>query len=287
MKRFLKCIALLFFLAIIIHYELTWLGVYQEPYNLTEDTVWSEEFREMNFGENGLKEIMDFAENHELRLEDCVTVIMVAHNYDLSDYTEKKYTYKDYQEDYRQIKKKYFEEFSALKSAYKQIVSDLQYFPVPNKEGNDEEIINYENSWGFERTYGGERRHEGTDIMDKQNKRGVIPVLSMTDGVVENMGWLELGGYRIGIRAKNDGYFYYAHLYSYVDGLKEGDSVSAGQLIGFMGDTGYSKVEGTTGNFDVHLHLGIYIESGSGEDLSVNPYYILKNLEGNIIEVDF
>ena len=38
-------------------------------------------------------------------------------------------------------------------------------------------------------------------------------------------------------------------------GIKEGDPISAGDVIGFMGDTGYSKREGTTGKFPVHLHL--------------------------------
>jgi len=46
-----------------------------------------------------------------------------------------------------------------------------------------------------------------------------------------------------------------------------------------MGDTGYSAVEGTKGNFDVHLHLGIYLYPGTSEEVSVNPYWILKYLE--------
>ncbi|HPU63496.1 MAG TPA: M23 family peptidase, partial [Mobilitalea sp.] len=59
--------------------------------------------------------------------------------------------------------------------------------------------------------------------------------------------------------------------------LKEGDYVVAGQLLGFMGDSGYGK-EGTIGKFDVHLHLGIYVPSGNTE-ISVNPYWVLKILE--------
>lgn len=38
-----------------------------------------------------------------------------------------------------------------------------------------------------------------------------------------------------------------------------GEQIRAGEIIGFMGDTGYSEIEGTTGNFDVHLHFGIYL----------------------------
>ena len=113
--------------------------------------------------------------------------------------------------------------------------------------------------------------------MPSVNERGVLPVVSMTDGVVESKGWLELGGYRLGIRAPHGGYFYYAHLDSYAD-LEEGDTVQAGDLLGYMGDTGYSKIEGTTGNFPVHLHMGIYVDAGN-EEVSVNPYPALRYVE--------
>jgi murein DD-endopeptidase MepM/ murein hydrolase activator NlpD len=59
--------------------------------------------------------------------------------------------------------------------------------------------------------------------------------------------------------------------------LKIGDTINAGQILGYMGDSGYGK-EGTKGMFDVHLHFGIYVETPFGE-LSVNPYCILVYLE--------
>ena len=104
-------------------------------------------------------------------------------------------------------------------------------------------------------------------------------MVSVSDGVVEKKGWLELGGYRLGVRTEGGLYVYYAHLSGYAEGIEEGTKVKAGQLLGFMGDTGYSKVEGTTGNFAVHLHFGLYVAAGSGEEISLNPYYILKYLE--------
>ena len=84
------------------------------------------------------------------------------------------------------------------------------------------------------------------------NKRDYFPVVSMTDGIVTSVGWLELGGYRVGITSPGGAYFYYAHLSSYA-GIKEGDPISAGDVIGFMGDTGYSKREGTTGKVSCAL----------------------------------
>ncbi len=158
---------------------------------------------------------------------------------------------------------------------------DLVYFPVA---ASSEISVSFEDSWMYDRTYKEDRGHEGTDIMPDKNERGVLPVVSMTDGVVEKKGWLELGGYRIGIRAPHGAYFYYAHLDSYSD-LETGDEVKAGDVLGFMGDTGYGTDEGTMGKFPVHLHVGIYISS-AGKEISVNPYPALKYTEEKIIDYE-
>lgn len=154
---------------------------------------------------------------------------------------------------------------------------DLKYFPVPLPEPGELDT-SFENSWMFARNFGGERRHEGTDIMASLNERGRYPIISMTDGVVEKIGWLTLGGYRIGIRSPSGGYYYYAHLYDYAEDFKEGDEIKAGELLGFMGDSGYGE-EGTVGQFDVHLHVGIYVNDKDGGEMSLNPYWVLKWLE--------
>lgn len=90
--------------------------------------------------------------------------------------------------------------------------------------------------------------------MADKNERGLYPVISISDGMITNLGWLEKGGYRIGITSPSGVYYYYAHLESYAE-IKEGDQVQAGEMLGFMGDSGYGE-EGTTGQFPVHLHLG-------------------------------
>lgn len=172
--------------------------------------------------------------------------------------------------------------FKELYQYYKEIFSDIIYFPVPLM-GMRAEKVSYLDTWYAPRSYGGNRNHEGTDLMASNNTRGYFPIISITDGIVENMGWLEQGGYRIGIRSISGGYFYYAHMDTYAPELKLGDTVIAGQLLGFMGDTGYGP-EGTKGQFDVHLHLGIYVLS-DGSEMSVNPYWILKVLEYNRTEL--
>ena len=205
-----------------------------------------------------------------------LTCIMLAQNYNLGEKDNlHEYVFIRGLDDLVQT-----EAFRELYEYYGAIINDLQYFPVAVSD-TKKPGFSYEDSWLVMRSYGGKRRHEGTDIMALDNKRGVLPIVSITDGVIEKMGWLEKGGYRIGIRSPSGGYFYYAHLDDYAPNLKEGQSVIAGQILGFMGDSGYGE-EGTIGKFDVHLHLGIYVSSKIGE-MSVNPYYILKMLERNQI----
>lgn len=173
-----------------------------------------------------------------------------------------------------------FREGGYMSSAdMKIMLSDAVYFPVPESSINSEATVSYENSWMFERTFGGKRGHEGCDIMADIDRRGMYPVISISSGKIEKLGWLRQGGYRIGIRSENGFYFYYAHLYSYAEGLQEGNEVKAGELLGYMGDSGYSDTVGTVGNFSVHLHLGLYINTSDGEELSLNPYPLLRKLD--------
>ncbi len=173
------------------------------------------------------------------------------------------------------------QEFSRM-AAYEQAIwNDIVYFPIP---ADRKELlqVSFENSWMSQRTFGGKRGHEGTDIMASFNQRGHYPVISISDGVVEKTGWLPQGGYRIGIRSPSGAYFYYAHLYDYAEGIVEGANIKAGELLGFMGDSGYGE-EGTVGKFDVHLHMGIYLNDENGEEFSINSYWIMKYLEDKLL----
>lgn len=164
------------------------------------------------------------------------------------------------------------------------IWEDVMYFPVPESTTDEKMGVTFTNSWMSERTYGGRRGHEGTDIMATENVAGVYPIISMTDGIVRSKGWLEKGGYRIGVEAPSGAYFYYAHLNSYAS-VEIGDTIRAGDLLGFMGDTGYGP-EGTTGKFPVHLHVGIYIYPEE-QEMSVNPYWVLRYLENRRIKCSY
>lgn len=167
------------------------------------------------------------------------------------------------------------------------IWKDVIYFPIPVSKYNEDATVNYSDSWMQERTFGGKRGHEGCDIMASIDTRGFYPVISMTDGSIEKIGWLPAGGYRIGVRSPSGGYFYYAHLFDYAKEFKEGETVKAGDLLGFMGDSGYGETPGTVGNFPVHLHVGIYFNDKDGKETSVNPYWILRFLDDKKLVYDY
>ncbi len=234
---------------------------------LTEDTV--EKIREHKIS---LELLSDFREWGSK--EDGLSCLEYLSAYLITG-TESK---KELEWYYRQLKEYKPEECKVFTGYLSAVWEDLKYFPVPLSSVSDANV-SYVDSWMYERTFGGKRGHEGTDLMASVNQRGRYPIVSITDGVVEKVGWLTKGGYRLGIRSPHGGYFYYAHLYDYARDFQPGDTIKAGEWIGFMGDSGYSEVEGTVGNFDVHLHLGIYVNRPDGEEMSINPYVMLQYLE--------
>ena len=176
------------------------------------------------------------------------------------------------------VKKYKKDDFEKIYRMVYAVWNDLERFPVGKIASLPDAGVSFANSWMQSRTFGGDRGHEGCDIMASVNERGIYPVYSMTDGTVENIGWLRLGGYRIGVRSDSGAYFYYAHLAEYAKEFKSGERVKAGTLLGFMGDTGYSDTPGTTGMFDVHLHLGVYLNDEDGREFSVNSYPVVQYL---------
>lgn len=168
--------------------------------------------------------------------------------------------------------------------ALKHVEKEAVYYPIPESTIDHSLTTSCVDTWMSERKYGGKRGHEGCDIMADKNERGIYPVVSMTDGIVTNLGWLDKGGYRVGIMTDSGTYYYYAHMDSYSN-IKRGDSVKAGELLGYMGDSGYGK-EGTVGKFPVHLHIGIYFYK-DGKEVSVNPYYVLRDLESHKLKYKY
>lgn len=140
--------------------------------------------------------------------------------------------------------------------------------------------------FGNSRSFGFARKHLGNDLMGSQG----TPIVAVEGGVVEAMGWNRYGGWRVGIRSfDSKRYYYYAHLQKdrpFAQGLQEGDIVQAGDLIGFMGRTGYSDKENTNNIETVHLHFGLELifDESQKECLSeiwINVYDIVRLLNSH------
>ncbi|AIQ54706.1 M23 family metallopeptidase [Paenibacillus sp. FSL R7-0331] len=141
-------------------------------------------------------------------------------------------------------------------------------FPLPI--GNS---YAYRSTWGTGRSWGGARIHEGTDLFAPHG----MPVRSTCFGIVETKGWNRYGGWRIGIRDIENRYHYYAHLSGYDKSVARGDIVTPGQIVGWVGSSGYGS-PGTQGKFPPHLHYGIYRDRGITE-WAFDPYPLLKQWE--------
>lgn len=243
-------------------------------------------FHSMDFGKGGLAALEQAASDAELSLSEAATVWMIHSGYHLPSSGRIRRRGREWLLWREQMQRFSAADYEKILRAYRMVLEGAACFPVGMREGLTETF--YEDSWLEARDYGGERQHEGCDIMSGSTPtsrfpsgeypRGTYPVVSCTDGVIERMGWLPLGGWRIGIRTDGGGYFYYAHLYDYAPGLSEGMRIGRGALLGWMGDSGYGE-EGTVGMFSVHLHFGIYISTKNREELAVNPYRILQYLE--------
>lgn len=112
--------------------------------------------------------------------------------------------------------------------------------------------------------------HHGNDVF---GPRGT-PLLAVADGTLSRVGINTLGGNRLWLTDDAGNAFYYAHLSAYAPAAVEGARVTAGQVIGFLGNTGQAI---TT---PPHLHFEVH--PGGGD--SVNPYpYLIAWQRGSDI----
>jgi len=117
---------------------------------------------------------------------------------------------------------------------------------------------------------GGARRHDAIDIMAPAG----TPVVAAAPGTVEKLFFSEGGGgITVYVRSDDERWiYYYAHLQRYAPGLKEGQRVRRGQLVGYVGSSGNANPEGP------HLHFAIN-RMNPGDDWhegeAINPYPLL------------
>ncbi len=128
--------------------------------------------------------------------------------------------------------------------------------------------------FGASRSYGYKRTHLGHDLIGQVG----TPVIAVESGYVEAIGWNQYGGWRLGIRSFDQKrYYYYAHLrknYPYHKSLKKGSIVQAGDVIGYLGRTGYSTTENTNNIDEPHLHFGLQLIFSPSQKDSPNEIWI-------------
>lgn len=145
--------------------------------------------------------------------------------------------------------------------------------------------------FGVSRTYGYRRNHLGHDMMGQVG----TPVIAVESGYVAELGWNQYGGWRVGINSF-DGkrYYYYAHLRKdrpYAEGLEKGAVVQAGDVIGYIGRTGYSKEENVNNIDEYHLHFGLQLifdesQREGNHEIWVSCYELVRFLYQHQSEVE-
>jgi peptidoglycan LD-endopeptidase LytH len=116
----------------------------------------------------------------------------------------------------------------------------------------------YVNSWGAPRSGG--RRHMGTDILAPHG----TPTPAYESGVISRMSSNGLGGISLYLAGDSGNQYYYTHLSGYAN-VGEGQRVSAGQVIAYVG---------STGNAGGINHLHFEVRPGGGGHVNPYPYVI-------------
>ena len=159
------------------------------------------------------------------------------------------------------------------------------FLPIAKNYG-----FSHYDDFGNARSYGFKRTHLGNDLMGSIG----TPIIAVESGTVDHLGWNQYGGWRVGIRSfDGQRYYYYAHLrknHPYSEGMEEGKIIKAGDVIGYLGMTGYSIKENVNNINVPHLHFGmqlIFDESQveGNNEIWIDVYNIVEFLKKNRSEV--
>lgn len=144
--------------------------------------------------------------------------------------------------------------------------------------------------FGTSRSYGFSRTHLGNDLLGQVG----TPIVAVEGGVIEALGWNQYGGWRIGLRSfDKKRYYYYAHLrknFPFRKDLEVGSVVKSGDVIGYLGRTGYSIKENVNNIKTSHLHFGMELVFDESQkecqsEIWINVYEIVRLLDNKRSEV--
>jgi len=123
--------------------------------------------------------------------------------------------------------------------------------------------VSYGNTFGAFRGDVAGNWHHGDDIFAPLG----APILACADGLVFSVGWNDVGGNRLWLRDSEGNEFYYAHLSAFTPIARNGMHVKAGEMLGFVGNTGDAQGTPTHLHFEVHPSALLFM----GYDGAVNP----------------
>ena len=149
------------------------------------------------------------------------------------------------------------------------LLEEIKCFPIPLGYDTDGDSYMFGDSWGT--------KSEGADIIDRENVRGRIPVVSMTAGVVSEAGWKEKTGFQVIVKTSKGTYYSYSNLEIFTDSPAPGTAVQPGALLGFMGIVGTSSAR-------LHLEISPQFKLVP-KDFKINPYPFLRLIEEERVEM--
>ena len=245
-------------------------------------------------------------EEREISFSDCLAYLGARYGGDF-----KKYKRSDLDNLCERLKTEKIEEitkdmkyFGYFREAYSAVLSNfVGDFEIETEENGKKETVkkyglkvfspvargysySHYDDFGSARSYGYKRKHLGHDLMGSVG----TPVIAVESGIVEALGWNRFGGWRIGIRSfDKKRYYYYAHLrkgHPFSDELYEGKTVTAGDVIGYLGMTGYSTNEDVNNINTPHLHYGLQLifdesQKEGNNEIWIDMYALTNFLEKN------
>ena len=129
----------------------------------------------------------------------------------------------------------------------------------------------YVDSWMADRgttSTGAKLYHEGVDIIAASS----VPIRAVVDGTVTRISTSARGGNQLYLTAADGSYYFHAHISTYADGLVAGQTVTAGQIIAYVGQTGDAQYS------VAHLHFEVH--PAWNDKKPVNPFPVIGELPG-------
>ncbi len=239
--------------------------------SLTNFYVYDYEMKDIqafNIDTKGLKDIYVASKSTNIELEKLLVMYAKSNNY---------FAEETISDEFNGIGKNRFEEnlkftFFALDSENKQVYnaissikSDIKDLPFNHADFSSVMAIN---------CFSIIKENYCTIFMEKEVSNKDIMITSITDGIIENLGYNGANGLQIVIESGNNNKFIYSNLGEINERLTIGCKINSGQILGTMGNSEQIKdmVDYKRSKLSLYIVLNKDI---FGEEIFINPYPFL------------